>query len=71
DKRTHKLPQIFFVRIKKTMDFETDIQSELELVKFLYNNEIVFLDGKPNEKKVFAYLDFLKKLREQNDINQN
>ncbi|WAC02126.1 hypothetical protein N7U66_20510 [Lacinutrix neustonica] len=63
DKRTHKLPRVFFIRINETMEFESDIQSEIELVRFLYKNKIVFFDGKPNEKKVFDYLEYLKNYR--------
>ncbi len=66
DKRTHKLPRILFIRINETMEFESDIQSDIELVRFLYKNEIVFLDGKPNEKKVFDYLEYLKNWRKEN-----
>ena len=49
--RKHKLPKILFININETMEFEIDIQNELELVKFLFEWEIVFLNGQPNEKK--------------------
>lgn len=62
DKKTHILPRVFFIRIKGNMTFERDILSELELVRFLYKDEIVLKYGVLNEKKYFDYLDYLKNL---------
>ncbi len=70
DKRTHKLPSVFFNRINQSMEFENDIKNELDLVEFLYKNEIVFLDGKPNEKKVYDYLEYIENWRKEQQIKQ-
>ena len=69
--RKHKLPKILFININETMEFEIDIQNELELVKFLFEWEIVFLNGQPNEKKAFDHLQHMENQRKQNGIEKS
>jgi hypothetical protein len=61
DRKRYKLPRIHFIKLDKSMSFESHIPNKKELVKFLYEQNIVLANGEPNEKIV---LDYYKKLEE-------
>lgn len=56
DNKNNMSPRVFFCGIREYMGFHADIQSDLELVKFIYDYKLVFIDGTPNNKKVLDYL---------------
>lgn len=56
-KSKHKLPRVFFVRLKENMEFEVDIQNKLDLISFLYNYKLISIDGNVNEKMLVRHLN--------------
>lgn len=53
-----KIPEVNYIEIKKKLVFETDnIKNKIDIVKFLFIDRIIFLNGKLNEK----YYDYFIK----------
>lgn len=41
DQRTHKLPRVYSYRGKRKSKYEVDIQTDYELIKFIYSKKLV------------------------------
>lgn len=58
-KKHSKLPNVFFIDLNKNVGFEAvDIKNKYDLVKFLYDYKLVFLNGAINTEWV---IDFFKR----------
>lgn len=56
-------PKVTFVDLNKTWRFETEnLLSEIDIIKFIYNMKIVFLNGEINRKMALNYYEYFKNL---------
>lgn len=58
-KEKHMHPTVFFVEQKQNIIYEYNIQTDIGLVSFLYNQKLISIDGNVNEKQLVRHLNYI------------